>query len=170
MDSYCEGKTKLTEGILSTGVDVIDLGLVTTPMLYYARMLKKINAGIMVTASHNPKDDNGFKFSFSEIGNAKGEEIFKFRDFVINNAFDEFRNIQNLFSVSAGENLPYIKCVRNSPADSENGWGFRSIFRESGYSAGQNKEERTGDHDQEIRILPSSLCITCFFFSSEISA
>ena len=79
----------LTEGILSTGVDVIDLGLITTPMLYYARMLKKINAGIMVTASHNPKDDNGFKFSFNEVGNAKGEEIYKFRDFVINNAFDE---------------------------------------------------------------------------------
>lgn len=81
--------TALTEGILSTGVDVIDLGLVTTPMLYYARILKGINAGIMITASHNPKDDNGFKFSFHDIGNAKGEEIYKFRDFVINNSFDE---------------------------------------------------------------------------------
>ncbi len=79
----------LTEGILSTGVDVIDLGLVTTPMLYYGRILKKINAGIMVTASHNPKDDNGFKFSFNEVGNAKGDEIFEFRDFVLNNSFDE---------------------------------------------------------------------------------
>lgn len=79
----------LTEGILSTGVDVIDLGLVTTPMLYYARMLKKINAGIMITASHNPKDDNGFKFSINEVGNAKGEEIYEFRDFVLNNSFDE---------------------------------------------------------------------------------
>jgi len=79
----------LTEGILSTGVDVIDLGLVTTPMLYYGRILKKINAGIMVTASHNPKDDNGFKFSFNEVGNAKGKEIFDFRDFVLNNSFDE---------------------------------------------------------------------------------
>lgn len=79
----------LTEGILSTGVDVIDLGLVTTPMLYYARMLKKINAGIMITASHNPKDDNGFKFSINEVGNAKGEEIYAFRDFVLNNSFDE---------------------------------------------------------------------------------
>ena len=81
--------TALTEGILSTGVDVIDLGLVTTPMLYYARILKGINAGIMITASHNPKDDNGFKFSFHDVGNAKGEEIYKFRDFVINNSFDE---------------------------------------------------------------------------------
>lgn len=79
----------LTKGILSTGVNVIDLGLVTTPMLYYARITKKINPGIMITASHNPKDDNGFKFSFNEVGNAKGEEIFDFRDFVLNNSFDE---------------------------------------------------------------------------------
>ena len=43
----------------------------------------------MVTASHNPKDDNGFKFSFNEVGNAKGNEIFEFRDFVLNNSFDE---------------------------------------------------------------------------------
>ena len=78
----------LEEGILGAGIDVIDLGLVTTPMLYYARIKKQIPAGIMVTASHNPKDDNGFKFSFGEVLNAKGEEIYKFRDFVLNNAFD----------------------------------------------------------------------------------
>lgn len=79
----------LTKGILSTGVNVIDLGLVTTPMLYYARIKKDIKPGIMVTASHNPKDDNGFKLSFNEVGNAKGEEIYKFRDFVLNGIFDE---------------------------------------------------------------------------------
>lgn len=79
----------LIKGILSTGIDVIDLGLVTTPMLYYARIIKKINPGIMITASHNPKDDNGFKFSFNEVGNAKGEEIYKFRDFVLNGEFDK---------------------------------------------------------------------------------
>ena len=79
----------LTKGILSTGVNVMDLGLITTPMLYYARIIKKINPGIMITASHNPKDDNGFKFSFNEVGNAKGEEIYKFRDFVLNGEFAE---------------------------------------------------------------------------------
>lgn len=79
----------LTKGILSTGVNVIDLGLVTTPMLYYARIKKNIKPGIMITASHNPKDDNGFKLSFNEVGNAKGEEIYKFRDFVLNDTFDK---------------------------------------------------------------------------------
>ncbi len=79
----------LIKGILSTGVNVIDLGLVTTPMLYYARIKKDIKPGIMVTASHNPRDDNGFKLSFNEVGNAKGEEIYKFRDFVLNGTFDD---------------------------------------------------------------------------------
>ena len=83
----------LIEGILSTGVDIIDLGLVTTPMLYYARILKKINAGIMITASHNPKDDNGFKFSFNDVGNAKGEEIYKFRDFIYNEPFIDGKGV-----------------------------------------------------------------------------
>ncbi len=79
----------LIEGILSTGVNVIDLGLITTPMLYYARIKKNITPGIMITASHNPKDDNGFKLSFNEKGNAKGEDIYKFRDFIYNNEFDK---------------------------------------------------------------------------------
>lgn len=79
----------LINGILSTGVDVIDLGLVTTPMLYYARFIKNIKSSIMVTASHNPKDDNGYKMSFNKLSNAKGEEIYEFRDFVLNNAFDD---------------------------------------------------------------------------------
>ena len=57
----------LIEGILSTGVNVIDLGLVTTPMYYYACILKNNPTGIMVTASHNPKEYNGFKFSYNKL-------------------------------------------------------------------------------------------------------
>lgn len=79
----------LINGILETGVDVIDLGLVTTPMFYYARIIKNIRPGIMITASHNPKDDNGFKISFNDICQAKGKDIYAFRDFVLNNSFDE---------------------------------------------------------------------------------
>ena len=79
----------LIEGILSTGINVVDIGLVTTPMLYFARILRKTNASIMVTASHNPKDDNGFKISFNSVCNAKGEEIFEFRDFLYKFEFDD---------------------------------------------------------------------------------
>ena len=54
----------LIRGLASTGLDVVDLGAVTTPMLYYVaatRGRKGCHSGIMVTGSHNPKDYNGFK-------------------------------------------------------------------------------------------------------------
>ena len=74
----------LITGLLESGVDVINLGLVTTPMYYYAKKKNNIEAGIMITASHNPREYNGFKMSFSSIGNACGKEITDFRDFTNN--------------------------------------------------------------------------------------
>lgn len=71
----------LIQGILDSGTDVVDLGLVTTPMYYFARKHLNIPTGIMITASHNPKDDNGFKISFESFGNAYGKYIYDFRDF-----------------------------------------------------------------------------------------
>lgn len=71
----------LIKGLLESGADVIDLGLVTTPMYYFAKKKNKIDTGIMITASHNPREYNGFKFSFSLEGNACGKAITDFRDF-----------------------------------------------------------------------------------------
>ena len=52
----------LKKGILATGRDVIDIGMVPTPTLYFAAMqLEGTSSGIMVTGSHNPPDYNGFK-------------------------------------------------------------------------------------------------------------
>ena len=54
----------LIRGLASTGLDVVDLGAITTPMLYYVaatRGRRGCHSGIMVTGSHNPKDYNGFK-------------------------------------------------------------------------------------------------------------
>ena len=79
----------LIKGIMDTGVNVIDLGLVTTPMYYYACIKLNNPTGIMVTASHNPKDDHGFKFAFDERGNARGEMIEEFRDFTFAQDFDD---------------------------------------------------------------------------------
>lgn len=88
-ESSIELSLSLSLGILSTGVDVINLGLVTTPMAIYSKEVLKIPSYVMVTASHNPKDDNGFKFSFDESGNVKGDDIDKFYDLVINGNFKE---------------------------------------------------------------------------------
>ncbi len=76
----------LIEGILSTGCDVYNYGLITTPMHYYTRYQNQV-FGIMVTASHNPKEDNGFKFSFDKLANARGQMIYDFRDYITKGNF-----------------------------------------------------------------------------------
>ena len=79
--------TALKTGIMESGIDVISLGLVTTPMYYYACIKLKVYSGVMVTASHNPKDDNGFKFAFDESGNCKGQEIQDFLAYILKGDF-----------------------------------------------------------------------------------
>lgn len=51
----------LIEGIRDEGIDVIDIGLATTPMFYFSAIKWKADGGVMITASHNPKEYNGFK-------------------------------------------------------------------------------------------------------------
>ena len=51
----------LTDGIVSAGVDVIQIGLVPTPLLYYSLEKLKPAGGVMITGSHNPPEFNGFK-------------------------------------------------------------------------------------------------------------
>ena len=77
----------LIEGIKKTGINIIRLGLCTTPMYYYACIKLKVYSGVMVTASHNPKDDNGFKFAFDESGNCKGKEIQDFLEYILKGEF-----------------------------------------------------------------------------------
>ena len=51
----------LSRGLRSTGCDVIDVGMVPTPVLYFATHLLKTGTGIMITGSHNPPKYNGLK-------------------------------------------------------------------------------------------------------------
>lgn len=78
--------TALKSGLLDSGINVIDYGEITTPMHYYTRYINN-TYGIMVTASHNPKDDNGFKFSFDLLANARGKMIEDFKNFTLKEDF-----------------------------------------------------------------------------------
>lgn len=90
--------TNLIKGLIETGVNVIDIGLVTTPMLYYARELFNIPYAIMITASHCSKEYNGFKMCDKD-GAMYGEKIDSFYNLVISGKFKkgkgnvEFRDI-----------------------------------------------------------------------------
>lgn len=89
----------LIKGLLETGINVIDLGLLTTPMYYYAKKKLKIKNGIMITASHNPKEYNGFKISFDIMGNAYGKYIYDFRDFVKKQIYTEGLGILEHYNI-----------------------------------------------------------------------
>ena len=67
-------KSAIIEGILSAGLDVIDVGLVTTPMLYWSLIRFNFDGGVMITGSHNPPDMNGLKLCF-ERGTLWGSEV-----------------------------------------------------------------------------------------------
>lgn len=54
-------KERLIAGLLAAGADVIDLGMIATPTFYFAVGYFKYDGGLMVSASHNPKEWNGFK-------------------------------------------------------------------------------------------------------------
>ena len=65
----------LIRGVTDEGVSVIDLGLAATPMVYFAVAETGAGGGIMVTASHNPAEYNGFKICREKaipIGEASG--------------------------------------------------------------------------------------------------
>lgn len=56
----------LSQGILSTGVDVVQVGCGPTPLLYFAAFTCDVFGGMMVTGSHNPPTHNGFKIVFQK--------------------------------------------------------------------------------------------------------
>lgn len=53
-------------GLLKTGINIVHIGQVPTPLVYFATFHLGIQAGIMITGSHNPKDDNGIKISMHD--------------------------------------------------------------------------------------------------------
>lgn len=68
----------LVEGITSTGVDVIDIGMVPTPTLYFSLFHLEVDGGVMITGSHNPPEFNGFKLAVGKT-TLYGEEIQEVR-------------------------------------------------------------------------------------------
>lgn len=73
----------LIRGLVQFGIDVVNIGEATTPMVYFARIHLQKKASIVVTASHNPKEYNGFKICFNGTNNAYGDEIRELYDIIV---------------------------------------------------------------------------------------
>jgi len=100
VDNVCVGRdmrisgqvlaTALIDGIRDQGADVTDIGLISTDGLYFAVGKFGFSAGVMVTASHNPAEYNGFKLCKSEARPLSLDEgIGEIRDLVLANEFSE---------------------------------------------------------------------------------
>lgn len=82
-----ELKYHLVKGLLSTGCLVTDIGLCTSPMLYQQVYKEGACGGIMVSASHNPKEYNGFKIVAEEGYPVSGSEITHIQELITSREF-----------------------------------------------------------------------------------
>lgn len=96
----------MLEGLLDVGCHVIDIGLVGTPILYFAREHFQTDGGVMITGSHNPPGDNGFKLACGP-GTIYGEEIQRLKNMII---AKEFRSGSGTLEVQNAAG-PYLKML-----------------------------------------------------------
>lgn len=78
--------TAVKRELRAAGLDVVDVGVVHTPALYFSVFHLKVDGGVMITASHNPAEDNGFKIVCGKT-TIYGAEIQKLRERVERRAF-----------------------------------------------------------------------------------
>lgn len=80
----------LSEGMLAAGCDVLDIGMVPTPVLYYATRVLDQRAGVMLTGSHNPAEYNGLKMVLDGVALTE-DEISALYQRIVNREFSEGR-------------------------------------------------------------------------------
>lgn len=93
-------------GLISTGCQIVDIGKVIVPMLYWAQYYFKIKGGLMVTASHNPIGWNGTKLALGYSYTIIGKELDEIYKTIISEKF-----IKGKGKIIKKENIfnPYLK-------------------------------------------------------------
>jgi phosphomannomutase/phosphoglucomutase len=97
----------LVEGIVSTGCDVTDIGVCATPVFYFSLFHLEKKGGIMITASHNPANYNGFKVA---VGTQTifGEELQTLRQWMERGAFAQGQGTYSLYEITK----PYLDHIQ----------------------------------------------------------
>ena len=77
---------KVIDGLRATGCEVTEIGTCPTPVFYFSIQHLKLDGGVMVTASHNPKEYNGFKLC-QGLDSVHGQDIQTIRQIIESQAF-----------------------------------------------------------------------------------
>jgi len=80
-------KENFINGMLATGIDVVDIGEVATPVLYFAIWKLQTDGGVMITASHNPAEYNGIKLN-QGLQSVFGEQIQEILQLILQKNFE----------------------------------------------------------------------------------
>jgi phosphomannomutase/phosphoglucomutase len=80
-------KTAYIKGVRASGVDVVDIGVVTTPILYFATAHWRLDGGANITGSHNPVEYNGVKMVHPGAAPLSEDEIQRLRTMIESNDF-----------------------------------------------------------------------------------
>ena len=99
----------LSSGIISTGCNVIDIGIVTSPMFYHSTYELKTSSGVAITGSHNPGNYNGFKIVFNNHSTSS-EEILDLKRRILEKDFREGKGISKKEDIKE----TYIKRILGS--------------------------------------------------------
>ncbi|MEK7542579.1 MAG: phosphomannomutase/phosphoglucomutase [Patescibacteria group bacterium] len=83
-ESFCAA---VIQGLLSQGCEVREVGICTTPMLYWAQYHFQTRGGVMVTASHNPVGWNGLKLAYGYSSTLDREELLEMYDIILKENF-----------------------------------------------------------------------------------
>ncbi|NQX87690.1 MAG: phosphomannomutase [Halioglobus sp.] len=130
-------KTALIRGLLKQGVDVYDIGLCGTEEIYFATSHAGMDGGIVITASHNPKDYNGMKFVREESRPISGDTgLFDIKDLAEREVFPEVEQPGKLYELDTSEAyvdhlLTYVDVAKLKPlkivTDAGNGGAGRIV-------------------------------------------
>jgi len=134
-------KEKVKEGLLLSGINVIDIGRVPTPVFYFATHHLKIKSGIQITGSHNPPEYNGLKMciNFSSIFGEKIKKIYTLiekREFTNGKGTEKKINIIPEYQNYLKQNIKIKNRNLKIVLDSGNGVGgevFLPVLKEWGF-------------------------------------
>ena len=119
---------ELVAGLLESGLDVVDIGIVPTPLAYWAQHNLGVAGGIQITGSHNPPEFNGFKLG---IGNRSiyGQDIQKIYEIAVAKGFPEGKGklrheeVIDRYVEDVGQRIGKISREVNCVVDCGNGAG-----------------------------------------------